>query len=81
MEIVIVDTFYTLTEAAARLGVERHTIWRWIKARKLPAQKAGGGVFIEKRIVDALCTGSPKPQRARNDEADSGRRRHEPAAR
>ena len=50
----IADRFYTLTQAAARLGVERHTVWRWIKTGKLEAQKAGGVVFIERGAVDRL---------------------------
>ena len=52
--ISISDRFYTQTEAAHRLSVERHTLWRWIKAGKLQAQKAGGVVFIEKKAVEAL---------------------------
>ncbi len=36
------------------LSVERHTLWRWIKAGKLQAQKVGGVVFIEKKAVEAL---------------------------
>jgi excisionase family DNA binding protein len=52
--IEIAAHFYTLTQAAERLGVERHTIWRWIKAGKLEAQRAGGVVFIEKEAVERL---------------------------
>lgn len=54
----IASHFYTLSEAAKRLKVERHTIWRWIKAGTLPAQKAGGVVFIEKRVVDSRVPAS-----------------------
>lgn len=54
--ITIAEHFYTLTEAAARLGVERHTVWRWIKAGKLSAQKVGGVVFIEKAAVETLAS-------------------------
>ena len=52
--ISISDRFYTQTEAAQRLSVERHTLWRWIKAGKLQAQKVGGVVFIEKKAVESL---------------------------
>lgn len=55
--IEIAEHFYTLTQAAARLGVERHTVWRWIKAGKLTAQKAGGVVFIEQAAVDGMRPG------------------------
>ena len=50
----ITDHFYTMSEAAARLQVERHTIARWIKDGRLEAQKASGVVFIEKDAVRAL---------------------------
>ena len=52
--LLISDHFYTQTDAAQRLSVERHTLWRWIKAGKLPSQKVGGVVFIEKKAVEAL---------------------------
>ena len=39
---MIAEQFYTLQETADRLSVNRLTIWRWIKAQKLEAQKAGG---------------------------------------
>lgn len=48
---LIADVFYTLSEAAEVLGVERHTVARWVAAGRLPAQKAGGVVFIEKAAV------------------------------
>ena len=39
---LITDVFYTLSQAAAQLGVERHTLARWIRAGRLDAQRAGG---------------------------------------
>jgi len=39
---------HTTNEAAARLGVHRVTLQRWIAAKKIPApevQNIGGGVF------------------------------------
>ena len=51
MSLIITDEFYTLTETADVLGVERHSIWRWVREGKVPAQKAGGVVFIERAWV------------------------------
>lgn len=53
--IEIAEHFYTLTEAAQRLGVERHTVSRWIKDGKLQAQKVGGVVFIERAAVERMA--------------------------
>ena len=53
----IAEQFYTLVEAANWLGVERHTVWRWIKAGRMDSQKVGGVVFIEKGIVERLAIG------------------------
>ena len=50
----IFDFFYTETQAAKQLGVNRITIWRWIKAGKLNIQKVGGAVFIPKEQIDSL---------------------------
>ena len=39
---------YTTNEAAARLGVHRVTLQRWIAAKRIPAPEVrniGGGVF------------------------------------
>ncbi len=33
--------YYTVAEAAAVLDVSPSTIWRWIKAKKLPAYRVG----------------------------------------
>src|SRR5687767_1380182 len=33
--------FYSVTEAAALLGVNRVSVWRWIKAGNLPAARLG----------------------------------------
>jgi excisionase family DNA binding protein len=50
----IKEVFYTLQEAADLLGVDRNTVWRWIKKGKLHAQKAGGVVFIEKGVIEQI---------------------------
>ena len=54
MSLKINEAFYTLTGAAERLGVERHTLSRWIKTGKIVAQRAGGVVFIERSVVEQL---------------------------
>ena len=51
---MIAEQFYTLQDTADRLGVSRNTIWRWVKADKLQAQKAGGVVFLDRRLVDTI---------------------------
>jgi excisionase family DNA binding protein len=50
----ILDYFYTESQAAKQLGLNRITIWRWIKAGKLNTQKIGGVVFIPKEQIDSL---------------------------
>ena len=50
----IVDHFFTLTEAAAKLNVNPVTIRRWIQAGKLGAQRVGGVVFITKREIQVI---------------------------
>jgi len=53
----IAQEFYTLTQAAVLLGVNRITVRRWIQARKLTGQRVGRMMFIEKHQVDALKAG------------------------
>ena len=50
----ILDYFCTERQAAELLGVNRITIWRWIKAGKLNIQWVGGVVFIPKEQIDSL---------------------------
>ena len=52
--IKISDFFYTETEAAKALGVNRITIWRWIKNGRFDAQHVGGVVFIPKDEVNFI---------------------------
>lgn len=61
MVIKIAEVFYTLSEAAERLSVERHTVWRWIRAGRLEAQKVGGTVLIERAAVEALRVAGQLP--------------------
>ena len=48
------NTHMTLTEAAARLGVNRMTIRRWIKVGKLAAEEIGGVVLIERKEIERV---------------------------
>ena len=52
----IADSFYTETQAAKTLGVNRITIWRWIKDGRFDVQRVGGVVFIPKREVELIKT-------------------------
>jgi excisionase family DNA binding protein len=46
--------YYTLGQAAQELELNPATLWRWIKDGKLPAERLGREVLIEKKAVDAL---------------------------
>jgi excisionase family DNA binding protein len=56
----ISEFFYTEAQAARILGVNRITVWRWIRAGKFDAQKIGREVIIPRWQVDLLET---KPQK------------------
>jgi len=62
----IASRFYTLSEAAKRLQVERHTVSRWIRAGRLDAQKVGATVLIEKRDVE-MNSNLPYPPNTTED--------------
>jgi excisionase family DNA binding protein len=49
----ISELFYTEAEAAVALGLNRITIWRWIKQGKLHSQRVGNVVFIPREEIDA----------------------------
>ena len=51
----LADTYMTLTQTAAALGVHRVTIRRWIRAGRLPAESIGGVVLIDKQTVEQLA--------------------------
>lgn len=59
--IQIAEHFYTLTEAANLLGVNRITIRRWVQSGKLTAQRIGSVVLIEKHQVDAIGQQTRRP--------------------
>lgn len=46
-------------EFAAAVGVSRHTVWRWIRSRRIAATRLGKSYFIPAAVVDSLRNGSP----------------------
>lgn len=50
------DYFYTENQAAKLLGINRITVWRWIKNGKFNTQRIGGIVLIPKWEVELLKT-------------------------
>ena len=64
----ILDFFYTEQQAAEKLGLNRITIWRWIKGGKLDIQRVGREVLIPKWEVDLLGTENDKMKRRRTRE-------------
>jgi len=53
----ILDYFCTESQAAELLGVNRITVWRWIKSGKFNVQHIGGVVLIPKWEVELLKSG------------------------
>jgi excisionase family DNA binding protein len=49
----IAEHYCTLTEAAALLDVERHTVARWIRDGRFKSERVGGVVLIERGVVQA----------------------------
>ena len=47
----IKDTYYTISEAAKELNVSRQTIYRWIADNKIPTEKVGGIILVEKQPI------------------------------
>ncbi len=50
----IADFFYTQTQAAQALGVDRTTIWKWSKEGKIDIQRVGREVLIPKWEIELL---------------------------
>jgi excisionase family DNA binding protein len=46
------ETYYTLPEVAEKLKVSRRTVYRWVRARELPAYKLGGEFRITQRDLE-----------------------------
>ena len=51
---MITGTFYTLGEAANKLGKHRNTVARWIRDGKLPATQLGNVVLIRGEDLEHL---------------------------
>ena len=51
---VIREYVYTLEETANFMGVYRSTVYRWLKAGKLPGEEIGGAVLISRWAVEML---------------------------
>lgn len=58
----IADFFYTETEAAKVLNVNRITVWRWINNGRFDVQRVGGVVFIPKDEVELVKKGGTNAQ-------------------
>jgi excisionase family DNA binding protein len=54
MNMKISDFFYTEAQIARIFGVNRVTIWRWIRAGKFDAEKIGREVIVPRWQVDLL---------------------------
>lgn len=50
----ISDFFYTEREATELLGVNRITIWRWIKGGRFNVQRIGSVVLIPKWEIELI---------------------------
>lgn len=50
----ILDFFCTESQAAKELGVNRITVWRWIKNGRFAIQRIGRVVFIPKWEIEIL---------------------------
>lgn len=45
---VLKEKYFTISEAAEKLGVTRQTLSRWVKQRKFPVERIGRETLIEK---------------------------------
>jgi len=50
----IIDYFYTEKQVAETMGVNRITIWRWLKSGKFSIQRVGREVLIPKWEVELI---------------------------
>ncbi len=53
---MLVDEYATKAEAARLLGVDRLTIYRWIKSGKLKAERIGREVLIRRSDLSRMST-------------------------
>lgn len=59
--------YYTFTAAAARLGVTRQTIARWVKKGILKGFRRGGRIYVSRGEISDLL-GAAGRRRARDDD-------------
>lgn len=50
----ILDFFYTERQVAEALGINRITVWRWIKEGRFDIQRVGREVLIPKWEVELI---------------------------
>jgi excisionase family DNA binding protein len=50
---------YTVTEAAAVLGISRTSAYERVRAGELPALRLGRRIVITRSVVDAMLTAVP----------------------
>lgn len=61
----ICDFFYTEGQVAEVLGINRLTVWRWIKEGRFDIQRVGREVLIPKWEVELLKTNTGKTKKTR----------------
>lgn len=44
--------YLSMQEAAGRLGVDRSTVWRWVKSETLAGEKIGGRWVVRESSVN-----------------------------
>ena len=60
---MIIGSFYTLGEAATKLGKHRNTVARWIKEGRFPVTQLGNVVLIRQEDVERGEGRGPLAQR------------------
>ena len=64
---VIGDRWLSVDEIAAYLGVKRHTIYKWIDRKNMPAHKVGSLWKFKRGEIDEWVrkgeAGEPEPRR------------------
>src|SRR5688500_191686 len=69
------DRTYTVAEAADELGVSASTVWRWIDAKLLPAQRIGRRkIRIRREDLALVVSPARPPQDASGDPCHESRR-------
>lgn len=62
----ILDFFYTEGQVAEVLGINRLTVWRWIKEGRFDIQRVGREVLIPRWEVELLKMEKKKAKTKRN---------------